>query len=373
MGTKYSRDYNVDCIKGLWFTMMVIVHTGYYSLINPVAWEFFGVVTSAEFLVMCSGINTGTLYRKSIEKDQISFVVKKVLLRSFVIYAICLLNTLFILVFSNLLTSINFEYVTTYYGFNEVFNLFPLYDGQVNTIYDMIKGAVLLKYGPHQIQILGFYAIILMLSPIAIYCIKNNILLFIMTSAVIYQINSFYKVNITGAQFEQAFSFFSWQFLFFLSLACGYYKQEVLEKIQKNLNLKPYAYSLYAIAFTFFIMSHLNIRHNHNLIYEALFSKQYLGILRLFNAGILFICLYLLIEKNKNSLHKFINFFSRISKSMLFLFCIHIYVILLFHNLFKPIYNSSLLLQSVLQLLIIMSLYLCSVLKLKMNNIISAQ
>lgn len=366
-----NRDQIIDCIKGMWFCLMLIIHSGYYSFLTGIASESLGVVTSAEFLVFCSGMSIGILYRtKRDQHNNIKSVAKKVTLRGFFIYVICVLNVLFIYLMTISHLPINLEYITTFHGYDgRYFKLFPHYDPTFTGIYHAIIDAILLKYAPHQIQILGLYSILLIISPFFIYMLNINLILFLISFVTIYNVNSILRISVTTAQFEYAFSLLSWQLLFNIALVFGFYKEETFKLITKSLRDPIQLFLLCGIIIACFILSHANLAEHNTVLYDQLFSKQYLGSVRLVNTLVLFVAMYLILDKYKAKLSYMLNFFGSISQSILFLFCIHIYIILIFHNIIEPAPQLSEMLQIFMQIGVLFTVYYTYKMKSKLEQI----
>ncbi|RUM69931.1 MAG: OpgC protein, partial [Sulfurovum sp.] len=201
-----KRDLRIDFIRGFVMLLLITVHLNIPSLYNYIAWERFGLVTGAEGFVMLSGIVLGMLFRMRMRHDSFGFTIDKQYNRAFLLYRTSLFVILSVALI-NLIPSIDAHVAmtfTTYSG--KVYNLYPDLSN-FGQYHDKIMAKfLLLRYGPHQFQILGLYVILLLFSPFVLWLLsKNKLNVVLGLTWIVYFANNGFHVRPTGAQFEYAF------------------------------------------------------------------------------------------------------------------------------------------------------------------------
>jgi hypothetical protein len=221
-----DRDLRVDMIRGLVMLVLVTVHIEIFSLYNFFVWERIGVVTGAEGFVLLSGIVVGMVYKRTIAEKGWKATVWKLLDRAGLLWRV---NVAAILIIA-LLNRIPHVNVHEIMNFNDrvggqTYFLFP---APGTPFHAWIVQALLLRIGPHQLQILGLYICLLALSPISLYLMSTKrTSLLLGLSWIVYMVNWASPRMPTGAQFEYGFPLLTWQLLYFHGQAIGYHRQAV--------------------------------------------------------------------------------------------------------------------------------------------------
>lgn len=223
-----KRDLRIDFIRGFVMLILIVVHINMTSVYNYIAWERFGVVTGAEGFVLLSGLILGFLSRLRMEHDGFGSTVNKQYTRAFLLYRTSLVVILSVLLI-NFIPFIDAKEAMTFttYG-GKVYSLYPDLNMFAEYHDKIIAKFLLLRYGPHQFQILGLYVVLLMFSPFILWLLsKNKVGVVLTLSWIIYFGNNGFHVRPTGAQFEYAFPVLTWQILFVHGLVIGYYRNEI--------------------------------------------------------------------------------------------------------------------------------------------------
>lgn len=342
-----SRDLRIDMMRGLVMVMLIVVHVEVFSIFNYLAWERLGVITSAEGFVILSGFLIGRIHRNILKKEcgfNLSF--RKLSSRSIQIYKANITVVLIIY----LLMVIGFEgldVITTFKNWSNgnVYNLMPNISSDWNKIFIDI---VLLRHSPHQIQILGLYVYLLMLSPVVIYCISINYKYVLLVLFVLYVYQITYPSRPTRSQFEYAFPILAWQFLFYLSVVFGYKFKEFYECYLRRKYIYSLIIILINIVFVFFAWNSPNSAFPDVMrisyigeekfyeIHNAWFEKKNIGILRIVNNIVFWVFLYIFLTK----IWRVANLLAGwilvpLGQSSLYVFIMHIPVIYLFEILFN--------------------------------------
>lgn len=343
-----KRDLRVDFIRGFVMLILIVVHINMLSFYNYIAWERFGVVTGAEGFVMLSGLILGLLSRLRMEHDGFGSTVNKQYNRAFLLYRTSLVVILSVLLI-NFIPFIDAKAAmtfTTYSG--QVYNLYPDLSlfGQYHD--KIIAKFFLLRYGPHQFQILGLYVILLMFSPFILWLLsKNRVGLVLALSWIIYFANNGFHVRPTGAQFEYAFPVLTWQILFVHGLVIGYYRNEIWNFFHSKLGAYLFAFIMVLFfGFLFFtynnpleqIPSYLRLHvidpSTFREIYQNFFPKNTLGIGRLINDFVVLVVSYALLSYFWKPIHKLFGwFFIPIGQASLYVFILHVYACIVIANL----------------------------------------
>lgn len=342
-----KRDLRVDFIRGFVMLILIVVHIDIFSYYNFIAWERIGAVTGAEGFVMLSGAILGLLSRtKMHEEDGLGYTVSKQFGRAFLLYRTSLVVIISIALLNIFIDASAAMTFTTYTG--KVYNLYP--DFALFSQYQdrIIAKFVMLRYGPHQMQILGLYVVLLIFSPFILWSLtKNQVLTVLTISWIIYLSNSGYHVRPTGAQFEYAFPVLSWQILFVHGLVIGYYRNEIWNFFHSKKGAIAFAGVLLIylglLFFTYnnpmsgkipdFMRLHVIDPETFKSIYHQYFRKNTLGLGRLINDfAVLFVSYAMLSYFWKPLNRAFGWFFIPIGQASLYVFILHVYACIAIAN-----------------------------------------
>ena len=349
-----KRDLRIDFIRGFVMFILITVHLNIPSIYNYIAWERFGVVTGAEGFVMLSGIVLGMLFKLRMRHDSFGITIDKQFNRAFLLYRTSLFVILSVLLI-NFIPSIDAHVAMTFTSSSgKVYHLYPNL-ALFSQYHDKIMAKfLLLRYGPHQFQILGLYVILLMFSPFILWLLsKNKVGAILSLSWILYFANNGFHVRPTGAQFEYAFPILTWQILFVHGLVIGYYRHELWNVFQsKKGKIIFFVILILFFVFLFFtynnpikqIPSYLRLHvidpDTFRSIYQRFFPKNTLGIGRLLNDFVLLIVSYALLSYVWKPINRAFGwFFIPIGQASLYVFILHVYVCIVMANI--PIFNQG--------------------------------
>jgi hypothetical protein len=106
-------------------------------------------------------------------------------------------------------------------------NVYQLYQSKAN-VFHWVASVLTLKMGPHQVQILGLYVVLMAVCPLLVLAIaKGRARAVLALSWVLYCSNMIAPKMPTGAQFEYGFPLLTWQVLFVNGLVVGHYFHEI--------------------------------------------------------------------------------------------------------------------------------------------------
>ena len=354
--TGATRDLRLDLMRGFVIPLLFASHFEYFSALMFIGWERIGVVSTAEIFVILSGIVVGMVYGKKVKRDGLSAAIPGLIQRSVDLYRISVVMILIVAAI-RFIPWIDSTIITTFhdpYG-GKTFQLYPPMDA---SIFQVISKALLLQIGPHQFQIIGMYvSMFILFTPLVFFLIsKQKIGLLLGLSWVLYLINLGANPSFrpTNAQFEYAFPILSWQLIYVHGVVAGYYKQELMAFFTTDWG-KRVVYACIALAIGFLLFSwnhpleqfpawaqfHLVPAETFLYLYNEYFPKSTLGIGRLINAVVLFVSIYALMTRCWQPINKALGwFFIPLGQASLYVFFIHIFLLLAIANTPLPGYDN---------------------------------
>lgn len=345
---EYNRDLRVDYMRGFAMLLLIIVHLNMLSFYNYIAWERVGVVTGAEGFIVLSGVVLGLLYRSKLKTISFSATMTQQFNRAFLMYKVSIVVIILVALLSYV-PFIDASYVMTFQNYEgKVYYLYPDI-GQFREYYELIMAKLLLlKFGPHQFQILGLYLVLIFFSPFMLWLLlKERYQLLLALSWILYFVGTGYNIILTGAQFEYAFPVLTWQILFVHGVVMGYYRNEIWNFFHTKLGAVAFAFTmLLFLGFLFFtynnpiaqLSSSLQLSIIEPEVFKALyvdfFQKNSLGIGRVLNTFVFLLVFYALLSYLWVPIAKVTGwFFVPIGQSSLYVFIIHIFLIMLITNI----------------------------------------
>jgi len=354
-----QRDLRIDFMRGMVMLILIVVHIEIFSWFNFIAWERIGLISGAEGFVVLSGYVLGQVHKRLSEKSGFKESFFRLLDRSFLLYKINIYIVIFILLLSAL-PFIDLSVVKTFKDWNsgEVYQLFP--DDKSNW-YQSLVNILLLRNSPHQIQILGLYCSLLLLTPIVIWLFNHGKVRWVCFGCVLlYLYNITYPTRITLAQFEYAFPLFSWQILYISGLAVGYFKPQLQQYITGNhYNLLVIFCGCLTVLFLLLAWNSPNpsfpegVRllwldeNSFNKLHYLYFDKNKLGILRLVNYASFLIFFYWCLTTFWQPINRLFGwFFIPLGQASLYVFIMHLIFIVLVESItgfseIKPTYQTA--------------------------------
>jgi len=322
------------------------VHIEIFSLYNFAVWERIGVVSGGEGFVILSGYITGFVSRRRIEESGWRPAARKLFARAAQLWRVNVVSICIVAALS-FVPRINVSSLTAFTdrGSNQNYPLLPGHDASLMT---WIVDIVLLRIGPHQLQILGLYVCLLALSPLVLKGLASGKTpLVLALSWAMYVFNTLYPMTPTGSQFENGFPLLTWQLLFVHGLAIGYHRARVW-----HFMLGQYgrwilaAASVLAVGFLFWaqntpnplIPSYARISiipaEVYRTVYNRFMLKNTLGILRLVNYACVLIVGYALLTRLWRPIRGTLGwFFIPLGQATLYVFIVHIYIVAVIDNI----------------------------------------
>lgn len=355
--TGATRDLRLDFMRGFVIPLLFASHFEFFSLLMFIGWERIGMVSTAEIFVILSGIVVGMVYGKKVKRDGLSATMPGLIQRSVDLYRISVVMILLVAAI-RYVPWIDSTVITTFYDapINQTYQLYPPLDTNLSTL---ISKALLLQIGPHQFQVIGMYVVMfILITPLVFFMLsKQRVGLLLGISWVVYAIHygaPFQSLRPTGAQFEYAFPIMAWQLIYVHGIVVGYYKQEVVDFFRTVWGKWLIVASvLLSLGFIFLTWNHplphipqwitLNMipAETFNYLNSEYFAKNKIGIGRLLNVVVLFISIYALLTVCWRPLNRALGwFFIPLGQASLYVFFIHVFLLLAIMNTPLPGYND---------------------------------
>jgi hypothetical protein len=340
-----KRDLRIDFLRGTIMVYVLIVHFEYFSIFGIFAWDRLAIVSSAEGFVFLSGMVVGMVYKRRQEQHGWMDASRSLWRRAFKLYQVNVYMILGILLLG-LLPFVNL-FEVTHWTSPWSKESFPLFPAPGTGLTEIIWHTLLLRIGPHQYQIIGLYVVLLALAPLALYLLaRGKWLWLVLLCWLLYVINTWYHLRITGARYEMAFPTLTWQLLFFHGMVIGYYREKVMGYII-NPNGRWMVYLSLVLIVAFFLYGannhgslfwpwgHLDwIDHGtYQFIYHKFFNKTFLGLGRVLNNVVLFVVAYYLLTNYWSLLHRWFGWlFIPLGQNSLYVFTLHVLLIIIVSN-----------------------------------------
>ncbi|OUS32561.1 hypothetical protein A9Q99_00360 [Gammaproteobacteria bacterium 45_16_T64] len=354
-----GRDLRIDFMRGAVMVVLVVVHIEIFSIFNFIAWERVGLISGAEGFVILSGVVLGIVHRKILDKADYHVSMMKLFDRSAQLYRVNL-TVIAVVYFLSMLSIVDLSVIKTFinWGNKEVYNLYP---NEGAAWHQTLTQFLLLRNGPHQIQILGLYFILLAFTPLAMWFFKNGRPLWLLyISWVLYFYNMQHPSRPTMGQFEYGFPVLSWQVIFFNGLAVGYYKDEIRHYFSGNKYHALVSVALvFTLVFAFIAWNSPNkafpewanfglieAKAYHDMHWQF-FDKNKLGILRIVNYFCFLVVFYRALTLFWKPLNRLIGWLLvPLGQASLYVFIVHLGFIVLVEYISKfsemqPVFDTS--------------------------------
>jgi hypothetical protein len=206
---------------------------------------------------------------------------------------------------------------------------------------------LMLKIGPHQLQILGLYVCLMLGAPAVLYLLSIGRTRLVLTlSWILYFYNSVAQVMPTGAQFENGFPLLTWQLLFVHGLAIGYHRARVWGFMMSPSG-RPvfFAAGTIFLGFLFwaqntpnpFIPAYARVSFIppdfYGRVYGRFMQKNTLGLLRLLDYAAVLIVAYATLTRCWEPIRKALGwFFIPLGQASLYVFILHVPIVAIVNN-----------------------------------------
>lgn len=332
-----GRDTRIDFIRGWVMLILIVVHTEFFSLWNILVWERVGMISGGEGFVLLAGVVLGMVSRQRIARKGWGEASRRLIDRALQLYRVHFTMILLVGILSLTLGS-TFHEITSFTnrGAQTTYDLYP----DKANLFLWFGSIVTLKMGPHQIQILGLYVVLIALCPLMVYALhKGRAGALLGLSWVLYFSNMVSPKMLTGAQFEYAFPLLTWQILFVHGLVAGHYFHEIQAWFHTRAGKVTFGLCA-AVALFFFVV--VQSAPNPYLpewarwdlwpdFYRKLRNyadKNTLGPLRLLNYAAFLITIYAILGRWWSFFQRALGWFLvPIGQATLYVFLLHIFLV----------------------------------------------
>lgn len=229
-----ARDGRIDFIRGFACVAFITAHFEAFTWLHMIFWERLGLFSGAEVFVLLSGYLTGMVHRRIfVRTDGAEVSTWRLWRRAATLYLTYVVVTVLVIIIARF-TALDMTAVTTFtdHAAHVTYRLVPPRDASFGEI---VHNVALLRTTPHQVQILGLYAVLLTLTPFALMLLRRgHPLVCAALSVAAWLVNSVHPTQLTGALFENAFPTLAWQLYFVLALLAGWYRVEIIAWLDRH-------------------------------------------------------------------------------------------------------------------------------------------
>ena len=279
ISTGSVRDVRLDAIRGFLLILMTVDHIP--GVIGIFTREFGGYVSAAEGFVFLSGFVAGLIYARVSFEQGIAGMYSRAWLRARTIYAYHVCTFVFVLIF-----------ICGVEGNEEYRKSWEPIMGQSYATSILLGMSFAIQ--PAFLDLLPMYCVFLFMVPLAIKQLRaGNQRLVLGGSFLAWTLaqTGFVDELVPALQLRVpvhlgSFDIFAWQFLFTIGLYFGYLRHVQADGLRRSKFLFYYAGLM---ALTFFLTRHGLLMDETKVPgFATLIDKKHLGVLRLFNAAVVF-------------------------------------------------------------------------------------
>ena len=343
------RDQRIDLLRGVAIVFVVLNHLDLPSLFQLASQETVGPVSGAELFVALSGVVVGMVYRARLARGDLAEVTGLLWRRALTLYRTALAVVLLVYLLT-LLPGVDGRAVTTFSVGGTVSDLYPnaarLGDYPVPGF--LVRDLLLLELGPFQFNIMGLYVVLLLVAPLLLAALRRGLVLPLLAgSAGLYALNAVQPTRLLTSQFEDPFPLLTWQLLFVLGLAVGWYRTELLARAGRPGGRAVVGVVVLAhLALLLVASSSANLSNGYDVrlallptgqfdaLYADWFVRRTLGLGRLLDTWLLLGTLYALLTAFWGPISRAVGWFLvPLGAASLYVFVLHVFAALVVANL----------------------------------------
>ncbi|WP_157549736.1 OpgC domain-containing protein [Microbacterium sp. Leaf288] len=374
------RDLRIDLLRGIAIVFVLVNHLGMVSLFQNVSQEAIGIVSGAELFVLLSGVVLGMVYRPKIERDGMGETTSLIERRAGKIY-VAALGVVLVVGLLSLLPFLNATPATTFIdegtgaaGAEATGRVYDLYSGFDRLFEYPVDPSVfvdilLLRMGPWQVNVLGFYVVMLVVSPLILWALSRRWwIVVLVTSWAVYSIQSFLHLRLLPSQFEDSFPLLTWQALFVTGMVAGYHRTAIVDWFTTRWGRAALAICVLAtvglMVFSWnnpYLSSTLDVRlgvvapNTFSGVYGAWFERTYLDPGRVLNALLVTVTIYALFSVLWKPINRAVGwFFIPLGQTTLYVFIMQLVFVLIVANI--PLLHEGDLLVNTIAYIVILGL-----------------
>jgi hypothetical protein len=337
--TRPGRDLQIDWLRGLAMTCVIVNHSRISSLLSWFSYERFWVVTAAEVFVVLSGIVLGMVYGRRLVRDGWLAVARGLGRRAVMLYVTFVAVTISVLAIS--LAGIDISSMTTWDDRAAVWFLDPR-----NMDAAAWRDVALMRHGPWTFEIVGLYVWLVVAAVPCLWALRfAGWRPLLISSWLLYLSYHLAPHRLTSAEFESVFPMLTWQLLFVHGIAIGYHREQISARVARWPKAIPMMAAAATAAFALFALcnprtggplwlrcSFVSPEHFTSL-YSRYFGLSDLGLGRLANLVVGLPVGYAVLTWCRRAARPFDIIFVTLGQRSLGAFVLHVYGILLLSNL----------------------------------------
>lgn len=375
-----NRDLRIDLLRGIAIVFVLVNHVGLVSLFQNGTQEAIGMVSGAELFVLLSGLVLAMVYRPKIARDGMAEAAPLIGRRAWKIYvaAVCVVLVVGLL---SLIPFLNAAPATTFVdegtgaaGDEATGRVYDLYAGfgrlfQYPVDPGVFGDILLLRMGPWQVNVLGFYVVMLAVAPLILWALSRGWWIVVLVASwAVYGIQSLLHLRLLPSQFEDSFPLLTWQALFVTGMVAGWHRRAIVEWFGTRAGRVVLAVCVVAtVALAIFswnnpyLSSPLDARlgfvpqNTFSGVYSDWFERTYLDPGRVLNVLLVTITIYALFSVLWKPIDRAVGwFFIPLGQTTLYVFIMQLAFVLIVANL--PFLRDGNLLVNTLAYVVILGL-----------------
>jgi hypothetical protein len=209
-----ERDFRLDFFRGLGLWMIFLDHIPHDDAVGWLTLRNYGFSDAAEFFVFISGYLAGYIYAPFVREGFFLSAAKRLWTRAGQIYAAHIM--LFLLFTAQVARTARTGGNSTYENEFNVFNFLQHPDV-------LIGQAITLRYKPVDLDVLPLFIVLVLASPLIIWCLVRRPNVTLLASAILYGLAHWFDWNIASYPAGTAWYFnpYCWQLLYVIGLWCA--------------------------------------------------------------------------------------------------------------------------------------------------------
>lgn len=353
-----NRDLRIDLLRGVAIVFVVINHIALVSLWQNATQEAIGMVSGAELFVLLSGAVLGLVHRPKVLGGGIGEVTLRTGRRALTLYVTALVVTLTVGLIG-LLEVVRSTPATTYVdqgtgaagseATGRVYDLYENFGGLLRYPVDpsIVVDIAALRLGPWQVNVLGLYVVMLLLSPLILWALsRRQWLAVLVVSWAVYAAQAVLHLRVLPSQFEDSFPLLTWQLLFVIGMVAGFHRREIVAWFGSRSGRIVLAVSVMAtVALAVFSWNNPYLSSTYDLrlglvpantfsdVYSFAFERTTLDFGRVLNVLLVVVTAYAALTVLWRPIHRLLGwFFIPLGQATLYVFVMHVLFVLVVAN-----------------------------------------
>ncbi|NRG42574.1 OpgC domain-containing protein [Rathayibacter sp. VKM Ac-2835] len=354
-----NRDLRIDLLRGVAIVFVVINHIALVSIWQNATQEAIGMVSGAELFVLFSGAVLGLVHRPKVLGGGIGEVTLRTGRRAVTLYLTALVVTLVVGLVS-LIDVVRSTPATTYIdqgtgaaGSEATGRVYDLYENIGSLLRYPVDPSIIvdlaaLRLGPWQVNVLGFYVVMLALSPLVLWALsRGRWLPVLLVSWAVYAVQAFLRLRVLPSQFEDSFPLLTWQALFVTGVVAGFHRREIVAWfatrvgrivlavcVMATAGLALFSWNNPYLSSTFDLRLGLIPANTFSDVYSAAFERTTLDPGRVLNVLLVVVTAYAALTVLWKPIHRLLGwFFVPLGQATLYVFVMHVVFVLVIANI----------------------------------------